>query len=89
MGLAPGVTVERTIAAGERHELTLDVLAQQVIKIAADPLGVDLRVALNADTPLPPGEADDQAKQYGRRNLLVWLAPASGSLRITSHGIFE
>jgi hypothetical protein len=36
-GLVPGVTVERTITAGERHELTLDVLARQVIKITADP----------------------------------------------------
>jgi hypothetical protein len=29
------------------------------------------------------GDADDQSKQYGRRDLLVWLAPASGGLRIS------
>src|SRR5690348_15845561 len=81
--LTPGATVERTIAADERHELTLDLLAQQVIKITADQLGVDLRVALNSDTQLPTGETDDQSKQYGPRNMIVWLAPASGSLRIS------
>jgi hypothetical protein len=74
--LTPGIAVERAIAKDQQHEYEIAIDAGHGLKVVVDQLGADVELAL--DTLI----VDDTSKRRYGRELLVWLAPTSGSARV-------
>jgi CHAT domain-containing protein len=80
--IAAGAALDRPIGAGDTHRFRLDIRQGQAIKVVVDQHGADVRVALD-QAPAPTAACDDDWKHHFGREVLVWLAPASGSIQIT------
>src|SRR5262245_42426032 len=83
--LVPDIPVEQPIAAGDRLSFSLPVNPGDGIKVAVDQLGVDVAVelAMNGATA---ATADEREKHRYGREILLWQAPAAGTIVLTVRG---
>jgi CHAT domain-containing protein len=82
--LAPGVTVDRAMAANDAHRFQLPMSQGQGIRVSVDQLGVDVDLELGMSPAATPAvQHDDSTKRHIGRELLVWLAPDSGTVQLT------
>lgn len=83
--VAPGVPVEHAIAAGDRLSFALPVGLGDAVKVTVEQLGADVAVDVALEAAAPT-TADEREKHHFGRELLVWQAPAAGTMAITVRG---
>jgi CHAT domain-containing protein len=83
--LSPGVTIDLPIKTGDRLSFSLPVNNGDAVKIAVDQLGADVAVDASLGGA-PPDTADEKEKHHYGRELLLWRAPAAGTLVVTVRG---
>jgi CHAT domain-containing protein/tetratricopeptide (TPR) repeat protein len=80
--LALGVAIERPIAVGVDHVLSLDVAGGSAVLLTVHQDGADVRLTA-APADGSPMVADEPDRGTTGRELLVWTVPADGAIAVT------
>jgi tetratricopeptide (TPR) repeat protein len=80
--LALGVAIERPIAAGVDHVLSLSVPGGSAVLLTVEQHGADVRLTA-APADGSPMVADEPDRGTAGRELLVWTVPADGPILVT------
>ncbi len=78
--VAPGTTIERQLARGERHLYDLHLAGEQSVRVAVEQRGVDLTLVVLDES----GRTLREENRLGERGteVLVWTSPGPGTFTI-------
>ena len=82
------MVVERALREGDVHTFLITVAPGQVVTVAADQLGADVSLGIGLNDTAQ-ATADTSDKHHYGPELLLWVAPATGTAQLVVRGLLR